>query len=110
MVVPRNDSVIGWETIRTYHLGRTSLRDAREPIAKAACLRIKCVLRELERTPHDEPRLRRVIGELLALGRASKPHAGMVRILWAQRDRDGLSRQELRALRVKLRRAEKRRS
>lgn len=102
LVVPRRNSPRGWETIRTCHLGRESLRRSREPIAKSAWPRITRVLKELGRSPHDERRLRRAIGSLLALGRRTKQHAGMVRILWAQRDTYDLSWRKLRALHKKL--------
>src|SRR5262249_34505246 len=86
LVTPKGDSEIGGETIRTCHLTRETLRSTRERFAKHAWPWITRVLKELRSTPHNKRRLRRAIGHLLALGRAREPHAGMVRILWAQRD------------------------
>lgn len=86
LITPRQDSLRGWETIRTCHLGRETLRRSREPVARDAWSRISRVLKELDREPLQEPRLRCALGRLLALGSRSKQHAGMVRILWAQRD------------------------
>jgi hypothetical protein len=102
LVVPRADSAIGLETIRTCHLGRESLRRSREPIAKAAWPLITRVLKELRKNPHNEPRLRRAIRRLLNLGASKRQHAGMVRILWAHRDTFGLTWEHLRALYKKL--------
>lgn len=102
LVTPHKDSVIGWETIRTCNLVRETLRSSREPDAKRAWPLISRVLHELGRVPRDDRRLRRVLRRLLPLGGASRPHAGMVRIMWAQRDTYSLSWKRLRALYAKL--------
>lgn len=102
IVVPRGDSTTGWETIRTCHLGRESLRAAREDVARLAWPRITRVIEELGRKRGDNRRLRRALRDLLVLGHRRKPHAGMVRIMWAQRDPWGLSWEKLRSLRAAL--------
>jgi hypothetical protein len=103
-VTPHLDSLIGWETIRTCHLGRESLRSQRKLFAAPAWGCVSRVLRELLVTPRDERRLRRAIIPLLNLGASRRPHAGMVRILWSHRNPFGLSWADLRALRAELNR------
>lgn len=98
LVTPRGGSVLGWETIRTCHLGRASLQDRRCVVAKDAWSRITRVLRELKRPSWREGTLRRALGDLLKLGRRDRDHAGMVRILWAQRDPYGYTWIQLREL------------
>ncbi len=101
-VSERNASTIGWETIRTCHLGRESLRFSRELVAKQAWPRITRVLRELGRPVRDEQRLRRALTPLLNLGLRTKPHAGMVRMLWKKRDPYQLSWEQIRDLHTAL--------
>lgn len=105
LIAPRPASTIGWETIRTCHLGRETLRRSREAVAKQAWPLITRILAELGRVTIDEPRLRRALRPLLDLGASRKQHAGMVRILWAQRDTFGISWEQLRTLRATLKRA-----
>jgi hypothetical protein len=96
------DSPIGFETIRTLHLGRRSLQPWRTEVAHDAWARIDRVLRELARTPTKDARLRRALRDLLELGHRRRRHAGMVRILWRRRDPYGFSWAQLRALKKKL--------
>jgi len=101
-VTPYEDSVMGWETIRTCHLGRESLRSIRAHFAQLACGLIKRVLQELHRTPRDNRRLRRALIPLLNLGVPSKQFAGMVRILWCHGNPYGFTWEDLRKLRAAL--------
>jgi hypothetical protein len=101
-VTHRNNSVLGWETIRTCHLGRETLRYSRWLVAKLAWSLITRVLKELGRPVLDERRLRRALLPLLNLGVPGKPHSGMVKILWAQRDTFGFTWKQLRSLHTKL--------
>lgn len=78
---------MGFETIRTPGLDRESLRDARSEKA----LRMSQLLAEIRQAggrSFDE-----ALDDILKLGRADYPHAGMVRILLEQEL--GISWQEL---------------
>jgi hypothetical protein len=103
LVTPHKNSDIGWETIRTCCLGRETLRYARSLVAHDAWPRITRVLKELGCKPQNEARLRRALRDLLKLGDARRPHAGMVRAMWAQRDTYNLSWEKLKDLRDGLR-------
>jgi hypothetical protein len=97
-ISPRNNSVMGLQTIRTCHLTRESLRFSRSLVATQAWPRITRVLRELGRVSRDEQRLRKALAPLLNLGLRKKPHAGMVRAMWKHRDPYGFTWEQLRAL------------
>jgi len=103
LVTPHQNSLHGWETIRTCHLGRETLRRSRGEVAKDAWPRITRVLKELGRSPRQNRTLLAALGDLLRLGSIERQHAGMVRAMWAQRDPYGLSWKQLRALRDALR-------
>ncbi len=98
----RNHSERGWETIRTCHLGRETLRDARRVVAQRAFPYARRVIRELARQPWRGRQLRRALGDLLRLGSIGREHAGMVRAIWSQLDPYGLSWSQLRKLRKSL--------
>ncbi len=77
-VQPKDDSTMGFETIRTLGLDRESLRDARREKA----LRMSALLEEI-RQARDRA-IDKILKDILELGRADYPHAGMVRILLEQ--------------------------
>lgn len=102
-VTPREDSALGWETIRTCHLTRESLRSQRAPFAQQARGFIRQLLKVLRASPPREDDLRRALIPLLNLGCPRRAFAGMVRAMWASKNPYGLSWNDLRRLSRKLR-------
>lgn len=102
LITPYKDSPIGLETIRTCGLHRETLRSSRQREASEACLFIRRIDRELQQPVWNERKLRIAVGRLVRIGAPSKPHAGMVRILWSQQM--GLSWKHLANLHKRLKR------
>lgn len=102
LVTPYKDSALGLETIRTCGLGRETLRSSRKNVAFDACLFIRRIDRELEQSPWNEKKLRIAVGRLIRIGGPSKPHSGMVRILWTQQNKLELTWQQLSDLHKRL--------
>lgn len=70
-------SKVGYETIRTLGLDRDSLREAREDVARTA----HQLIRELRQAASEEEK-RELLSTIHDLGRARRPYAGMVRIIF----------------------------
>lgn len=81
-VSAKDNSVRGWETVRTYGLDRDSLREQRCKIASdVKCLLLRMKNAEKER---DDRRWNDAFDDLRKLGLRDRIHAGMVRIMVVQ--------------------------
>lgn len=103
-IAPHNGSEMGRETIKTVGLHCEGLRLARYEKCTLAWQYIRTLIEELKPVrPFDKGRLRRALQNVLGIGGARRPHAGIVRALWVQMNPFGWPWKTLRDLHNKLR-------